>query len=90
MYVVANRTVSQGRGCVGLFLFPKLPHLAIVRGIVCLISVLVELSSVYEEEGFCSVELIFSQAALVKVFISCRSSLVEILGSLLYAIIIYK
>lgn len=81
--------MSQGRGCVGLFLFPKLPHLAIVRGIVCLISVLVELSSVYEE-GFCSVELIFSQAALVKVFISCRSSLVEILGSLLYAIIICK
>ena len=42
---------------------------------------------IYVQEGYCFFELILYPAALLKVFMSCKSFLVEFLGSLIYTII---
>ena len=59
---------------------------AIVKGEVSLISFPATLSFV-SRRATNFLELIFYPATLLKVFISCRSSLVEFLGSLMYTII---
>ena len=56
---------------------------AIVKGEVSLISLHASLSFVYRRATD-FLELILYPAILLKVFISCRSSLVEFLGSLMY------
>ena len=60
--------------------------MAIVKGDVSLISLSASLSFVYRKSTD-FLELILYPATLLNVFISCRSSLVEFLGSLMYTII---
>jgi hypothetical protein len=58
----------------------------IVKGFVSLISFSVHMSLVYRRAvDFC--ELILYPASLLKVDVSCRSSLVGILGWLMFAIV---
>ena len=60
---------------------------AIVKGEVSLISLPASLSFVYRRATD-FLELILYPATLLRVFINCRSSLVEFLGSLMYTIIL--